>query len=297
MVARRDVPVTSRTDFKALRFVDTVFVENISMLEALRARMPPSRVVFAPPGWTPISFRPDPGPQNGGPILCVGRLSDPRKNVRLLFQAYHHLRQIHEGPPPLVLAGHDGPSADELERGRVPGHSWATIEFREGLSQDAGWPDCIARLRYSSLHPTRRASAWRSWKPWPADFPWSARTPAVRGRRSCTARPASWCDDPMRTGACGAGSIRFSRIPSCAGVWPREAASVPSRASLTRRLRSLFSRATTPCCVVPLRTSGPILRRAMNAPAQDPPRGLEHRRNRRAVVHGPRALSSIGRAG
>jgi glycosyltransferase involved in cell wall biosynthesis len=127
--------VTSRTDFKALRFVDTVFVENISMLEALRARMPPSRVVFAPPGVDTDLFRPDPGPQNGGPILCVGRLSDPRKNVRLLFQAYHHLRQIHEGPPPLVLAGHDGPSADDWSVAESLGIR-GQIEFREGLSQD-----------------------------------------------------------------------------------------------------------------------------------------------------------------
>ncbi|MGI9625373.1 MAG: glycosyltransferase family 4 protein, partial [Longimicrobiales bacterium] len=42
-------------------------------------------------------------------ILCVGRLADARKNVELLFRAYHRVRTRLPDPPRLVLAGRSAP--------------------------------------------------------------------------------------------------------------------------------------------------------------------------------------------
>nr|WP_272505147.1 glycosyltransferase family 4 protein [Salinibacter ruber] len=69
------------------------------------------RLVFAPPGVDTSQFAPgDVPPSEGGHLLSVGRLADPRKNIGLLFEAYAHLRAQMADPPPLVLAGRTGPS-------------------------------------------------------------------------------------------------------------------------------------------------------------------------------------------
>lgn len=95
---------------EALRHVDTVLVENNWMLEHLRGQGC-RRVVFAPPGVDTDLFRPAPaGAAGEGFILSVARFGDPRKNVRLLFEAYAQLRQERPGVPRLVLAGKSGPT-------------------------------------------------------------------------------------------------------------------------------------------------------------------------------------------
>ncbi len=138
--------LTSRLDFEALRSVDTVFVERQSMVGAIGARMSPARIVLAPPGVDTDLFRPDPSDADGRPILCVGRLSDPRKNVRLLFQAYRHLRRIHDGAPPLVLAGHQGPSVEDWRAAEELGIR-EHVEFRANLAQ----PELARLYRAASI--------------------------------------------------------------------------------------------------------------------------------------------------
>jgi glycosyltransferase involved in cell wall biosynthesis len=105
--------VTSRLDDKALRRVDAIQVENLWMLKYARVinsgRMVDIR--YAPPGIDTTVFRPlaprelalDPY------ILCVGRLSDPRKNIGLLLEAYARLPQNARDTVRLVLAGSSGP--------------------------------------------------------------------------------------------------------------------------------------------------------------------------------------------
>ncbi len=97
----------------ALRRADVVFVENRWMYDLLRAEHGESKIVFAPPGidthfFQPADYKPD------GYFLCVGRFNDPRKNVRLLFDAYHRLREERAGAPPLVLAGELAPLASDM---------------------------------------------------------------------------------------------------------------------------------------------------------------------------------------
>ena len=102
--------IVGHFEVKALSHLSAVFVENTWMYEYLRQKMDPSRVVFAPPGVDVELFYPT-RYQSDGYILCVGRLNDPRKNMPLLFRAYHRLRQILPETPPLILAGKSMPDS------------------------------------------------------------------------------------------------------------------------------------------------------------------------------------------
>lgn len=95
---------------RALEHVSAVFVENAWMYKYLSQKTGASRVIFAPPGVDTERFRPGPY-QRGSYILSVGRLSDPRKNVKLLIEAYYRLRQMMPSAPRLVLAGKSMPDA------------------------------------------------------------------------------------------------------------------------------------------------------------------------------------------
>ena len=88
----------------ALRRADGVFVENRWMYERLQRELAPGRVHFAPPGVDTEFFRPDPAVSRDR-LLFVGRLGDPRKNVKLLLEAYRRVRSLVPQAPPLVLAG------------------------------------------------------------------------------------------------------------------------------------------------------------------------------------------------
>jgi glycosyltransferase involved in cell wall biosynthesis len=97
----------SRLDDTGARFARTVFVENALMHEHLSRSLGSDRVVFSPPGVDTHLFRPGSAPADY--ILFVGRLDDPRKNIRLLFDAYRRLRDRIVYAPRLVLAGYSGP--------------------------------------------------------------------------------------------------------------------------------------------------------------------------------------------
>jgi glycosyltransferase involved in cell wall biosynthesis len=97
--------VTNRLDQEALQFVDHIFVENHWMYHYCERRLGPQRVTLAPPGIDTEIFSPLAAFPENGFILSVGRFSDPRKNVALLFKAYHALIDLIPDPPSLVLAG------------------------------------------------------------------------------------------------------------------------------------------------------------------------------------------------
>jgi len=123
-----------RLDERCLAAVDAIFVENHWMYDMLRSREGGPQVLFAPPGVDTEFFNPaDEVPRAG--ILCVGRLSDPRKNVRLLFEAYARVVESRPDAPGLVLAGSHGPAAADWEwaerlgiRSRVAFHYRVSME-------------------------------------------------------------------------------------------------------------------------------------------------------------------------
>ena len=100
-----------RLDRYALTKVDYVFVENRWMETYVQSisRNGRPRVCFAPPGIDTNHFRPaapgDIAPFKQPYILCVGRLSDPRKNIGLLIELF--ARVSAKENPLLVLAGKD----------------------------------------------------------------------------------------------------------------------------------------------------------------------------------------------
>jgi glycosyltransferase involved in cell wall biosynthesis len=77
---------------------------NQFLYEQLRQSDRPGKIIWAPPGvdvsfWRPSAYH------TGGYILTVSRLDDPRKNVRMLLEAYGILRGTFSQTPRLVLAG------------------------------------------------------------------------------------------------------------------------------------------------------------------------------------------------
>lgn len=96
---------------RALRAMSAVQVENPWMERHVRD-VTEGRAVdirFAPPGIDETLFHPVVGPRRGGYFLSVGRMGDPRKNHRMLLDAYVRLRARLPDCPRLVLAGPDMP--------------------------------------------------------------------------------------------------------------------------------------------------------------------------------------------
>jgi glycosyltransferase involved in cell wall biosynthesis len=128
--------VVSRMERAVPSLVDAIFVENTWMYDHFQDRTDPGRVHFAPPGVDTDLYRPlELGEENGNYILTVGRLGDSRKNVRLLFEAYHRLRQQLDSAPRLVLAGLTGPSARAWARAEALGIR-DHVEMHEAVPED-----------------------------------------------------------------------------------------------------------------------------------------------------------------
>lgn len=117
--------ITDRLDERALGRVDAIQVENPWMLtHAQRANIGRSGVDvrYAPPGVDANLFLPDAARDpSTGYILCVGRLSDPRKHIGLLLEAYALLPRELQKRHRLLLAGADGPPAAFWQRVRALG--------------------------------------------------------------------------------------------------------------------------------------------------------------------------------
>jgi glycosyltransferase involved in cell wall biosynthesis len=127
----------------AMRRADVMFVINKMMRERLTEEFGDDKVIFAPPGIDTEYYQPSVY-QEDGYLLCVGRLEDPRKNVRMLFDAYSRLRQAMENAPRLVLAGETVPTQDDLAYAEAAGimphleiHQSVSLEKLRALYQNA----------------------------------------------------------------------------------------------------------------------------------------------------------------
>lgn len=98
--------MVARLDDRALASVDTVLVENQWMFD--HAQTLGASVRYGPPGVDVSDFSPRARREpSAGYILCVARLSDPRKNLGLLLDAYAKLAGRWPDAPRLMLAGMD----------------------------------------------------------------------------------------------------------------------------------------------------------------------------------------------
>ena len=107
--------ITDKLDNRALKRVDAIQVENPWMLEYVKSINKNIKrtvdICYAPPGvdstfFTPLKCR---NLESDSYILCVGRLSDPRKKISILFDAYRQLPQRLKAKTRLVLAGYNPP--------------------------------------------------------------------------------------------------------------------------------------------------------------------------------------------
>jgi glycosyltransferase involved in cell wall biosynthesis len=131
---RRMTAAIARLDRHAIRSVDAIFVENRWMEEFARRHADPSCVIFAPPGVDTDFFRLG-AYRPRGHLLSVARFHDPRKNVRLLFQAYAELGRRMEAVPDLVLAGLTEPSQADWAYAEHSGVA-KRIHMMKGVSRD-----------------------------------------------------------------------------------------------------------------------------------------------------------------
>ncbi|MFN2183514.1 MAG: glycosyltransferase family 4 protein [Anaerolineae bacterium] len=104
--------VNAWSEPRALRLADHVFALSEYTRDQLSAMVPEARLSL---GWVGVDtglFYPAAAPAGKGYILSVGRLGDPRKNVRLLLEAYRILRERSPETPRLLLVGEHPPVKD-----------------------------------------------------------------------------------------------------------------------------------------------------------------------------------------
>jgi glycosyltransferase involved in cell wall biosynthesis len=135
----------SRIERKALIGADLIFVENRFVQRVVRELRGSGSVVFAPPGVDVSVFRPAEQPSMEGPILTVGRLKDPRKNVRLLLDAYARVRATREAVPKLLLVGELPSKADMMYAESL------NLGGRIELRPDLGQSDLVQVYRNASI--------------------------------------------------------------------------------------------------------------------------------------------------
>lgn len=132
--------IVSRMETNISSLVDAIFVENTWMYDHFRAAAGEGKVHFAPPGIDTEVYHPrgDTGKSNRADedyILSVGRFGDSRKNVRLLFEAYHRLQKKVTDVPKLVLAGLSGPTDRDWERAEALG-ILSHVEMYENIPEE-----------------------------------------------------------------------------------------------------------------------------------------------------------------
>ena len=97
--------VNAWSEPRALGVVDHVFALSEYTRSQLSTMVPESKLSLGGPGVDTDSFHPPDMPSRNGCILSVGRFGDPRKNVRLLLEAYCKLRESLPDAPRLLLVG------------------------------------------------------------------------------------------------------------------------------------------------------------------------------------------------
>jgi glycosyltransferase involved in cell wall biosynthesis len=97
---------------RALARVDHVFAESRYSESLLRTIVPSASLSVAVPGVDTELFRPS-GEVAADYVLATGRFGDPRKNVRLLFEAFARVKQNARLMHRLLLVGQTPPCADD----------------------------------------------------------------------------------------------------------------------------------------------------------------------------------------
>lgn len=98
------VSIAERYERRALKTADRVFALSKYTRELIEPIAGAHKVLLAPCGVDTNVFRPS-VKASGNYILWVGRLSDPRKNIRLLLEAYTKIQSTLKESPDLFLVG------------------------------------------------------------------------------------------------------------------------------------------------------------------------------------------------
>ena len=106
------MPITESYERRALKSAHAIFALSEYTSSAIKPIAGEERVMLAPCGVDTTLFRPA-AQAVGDYIISVGRLSDPRKNVRLLLEAYDKLQHALIDVPDLYLVG-ECPSPSDL---------------------------------------------------------------------------------------------------------------------------------------------------------------------------------------
>jgi glycosyltransferase involved in cell wall biosynthesis len=105
--------VNTRIESHVLPQMSHVFAESDYTRALLSNTVPEQRLSLGVPGVDTDVFHPADAYNFDGHILAVGRLADPRKNVRMLLTAYRELRLALPTAPRLVLAGSSRPQPED----------------------------------------------------------------------------------------------------------------------------------------------------------------------------------------
>lgn len=125
----------SRCDRLGTQRADIALAMNRGLLATMQTwKGGAERVDFAPPGIDTEFYRPTSNPSRDY-LLCVGRLRDPRKNVRMLLEVFVALKANGRMPLRLVLAGLSAPAPADLAFIRDNGCA-GDIEVRVGASAE-----------------------------------------------------------------------------------------------------------------------------------------------------------------
>jgi D-inositol-3-phosphate glycosyltransferase len=104
--------ISAWSEPRALRLADHVFALSDYTRSHLSTMVPKEKLSLGAPGVDTDLFHPAATSSSDGYILSVGRFGDPRKNVRLLLEAYRMLRETFPDVPRLMLVGEQPRAAD-----------------------------------------------------------------------------------------------------------------------------------------------------------------------------------------
>ncbi|MBE2223380.1 MAG: glycosyltransferase family 4 protein [Anaerolineae bacterium] len=132
ILSRFMTSLSNRMEPAALNQMDHVFALSPYTYAQLDKYLPDNKLSLALPGIDSKLFFPAEKYQVDGPIICVGRLADPRKNSRMLLEAYHLLRESLVDAPRLLLVG-EYPSREDWELAKAWGLT-PYIDVQENLT-------------------------------------------------------------------------------------------------------------------------------------------------------------------
>ncbi len=125
--------LNSTIEKAVLKKVSCVFAESEYTRKSVQSLVPEARLFLGAPGVDTDVFS-SPLYHLDGYILSVGRFSDPRKNIRLLFDAYDQVLQNIPEAPRLILAG-TSPRQEDWEYAETLGIT-KYIEIQPNVSQE-----------------------------------------------------------------------------------------------------------------------------------------------------------------